>query len=41
VDWVETSGRGEVGKEGRKRNMLEKCIPVYANAKMIPVDTFL
>jgi hypothetical protein len=35
-----TSERGEVaGKGGRRVNMAQKCVHMYVNAKMIPVET--
>jgi hypothetical protein len=34
------SGRGGGGKEGYRRvNIVQKCVQIYANAKMIPVET--
>jgi hypothetical protein len=33
-------GRGSWGAEGGRRvNMVQKCIHMYLNAKMIPVET--
>jgi hypothetical protein len=39
---VGTSGRGEVeGKGGRKVNIVQKCVHMYVNAKMIAVETIV
>jgi hypothetical protein len=40
VGGVGTSGKGEVaGKRGRKVNTVQKCVHIYVNAKMIPIET--
>jgi hypothetical protein len=30
---------GGVGEKGRRVNALQKCVHLYVNAKMIPVET--
>jgi hypothetical protein len=42
LGWTGTSGQREVlRKEGRRVNMVQNCLHMYINAKMIPVETVL